>query len=752
MTSTNLAADGAADTADPPALVIALHRDRGWALIPVRDKRPMVDWKAYQEQRPSRAKMTVWQCQYEPPSWAVVTGAESGVIVLDFDGERGLETLAELGFEPHVTTPRGGAHVYFEHPGIPVLTRAPVDGDRWPSMDVRGDRGLAIVCGRDSRGGYVWHDREPYPWSRLPHELADALTATTVSAISTPRIGRRVPEGGRHSHLLSFAGKLAAVGATGDAIEAAVVAENAAACDPPMSDVEARDLGADAARRYGETRRYALTDFGNAERLADIGAGELIYVPGVGWHNWDGKRYRHDEDDVEVTRRAAAAARSQYRALLDEGNDNDRSAQRKWAVQSESRRGIEAAIKLARVLPGITTSPDQLDADPWLINVQNGTLDLRTATLRPHDPGDLITKLAGAGYDPEATLQLWEDFLDQTTGGDTGLQWYLAQTSGYSLTGLTLAEVLFFFHGPGGSGKTTYAEAMRSMMGDYAIAASFETLTRSRKGGGASNDIADLVGVRVAIAGEVDEGQSFNAGTVKSLTGGDTVRSRRLYHESFEFRPQCKLWFAANERPSANAADDAFWRRMRQIPFLRSRQEQEQDPSVKQRLTTDPDARAAILAWAVRGCLDWQQNGFAVPDCVRRHTREYRTENDPIQRWLDERYVLEDAGFTPAKALTQSWLRWWEQNGERGRELSWQKVTKRLRELGCADSRHASERGWLGISRRSSADDDRDDGNDIALHNSSHARGKEKVSETGVIGVISVTETVGTPQCPHFPN
>ena len=311
MTSTNLAADGAADTADPPALVIALHRDRGWALIPVRDKCPMVDWKAYQEQRPSRAKMTVWQCQYEPPSWAVVTGAESGVIVLDFDGEQGLETLTELDFEPHVATPSGGAHVHFKHPGVSVVTRAPVDTERWPSMDVRGDRGLAIVCGRDSRGGYVWYDREPYTWSRLPHELADALTATTVSAISTPRIGRRVPEGGRHSHLLSFAGRLAAVGATGDAIEAAVVAENAAACDPPMPEGKARHLAADIARRYGETRRYALTDLGNAERLADLYADELRYVANVSGLRWDGTHWVRDEGDVEFKRCAMAAARSQ---------------------------------------------------------------------------------------------------------------------------------------------------------------------------------------------------------------------------------------------------------------------------------------------------------------------------------------------------------------------------------------------------------------------------------------------------------
>ena len=728
--------------ADPPALVIALHRDRGWALIPVRDKRPMVDWKAYQEQRPSRTKMTVWQCQYEPSSWAVVTGAQSGVIALDFDGEQGLETLAALDFEPHVTTPSGGGHVHFEHPGVPVATRAPVDTERWPSMDVRGDGGLAIVWGRSSHGDYIWRDREPYEWSRLPHELADALTRKTTTATSIPRTGRRVPEGSRHSHLLSRAGKLAAAGMTADAIEAAVVAENAAACDPPMSEAEARRLATDVGRRYGDLRRYPLTDLGNAERLADLNADELRHVAGVGWHRYDGRCYRRDEGDVEVTRCASMAARSQYRELADEAGD-DRSSRRKWAQQSESRRSLEAAISLAKTLPGIAISQSDLDADPYLFNVLNGTIDLRTGEPREHRRGDLISKVAGASYDPDARSARWDDFLAQVTGDDADLRRFLAQAVGYSLSGVASEEILFYVHGPGNTGKTSLIEAVKATFGDYASTASFATFTRSKFGGGIPTDIAALAGVRLAIASEVDEGQNFDVARIKQLTGGDTMRARFLYRNTFEFRPQLTLWFVANARPAANADDDAFWRRIRQIPFVRVIPERDRDPAVKQQLTQDPDVRSAILAWAVDGYRDWQENGFVVPDCVRRYTAEYRSENDPIGRWLAECCVVIADSETPSGDLVQNFTRWWELNGDQGRPPTWQHVAKRLTALGCTQSRTRDGRYWRGVEI---GQRDAGDACDATSKDFPCARAYGEVSGNGVTRVTRVTDAQNDPK------
>jgi putative DNA primase/helicase len=545
-----------------------------------------------------------------------------------------------------------------------------------------------------------------------------------------------VPEGGRHSHLLSFAGKLAAVGATGDAIEAAVVAENAAACDPPMPEGKARHLAADIARRYGETRRYALTDLGNAERLADLNADELRHVAGVGWYRWDGQRSRRDEGDVEVLRCAAAAARSQYRDLAEEGDD-DRSSRRKWAHQSESRRGIEAAIKLATALPPIATSASDLDADPYLFNVRNGTVDLRTGELREHRQDDLITKLADVEYRPGAVSAAWDDFLAQATGDDVGLIRFLGQAVGYSLAGVAPEEILFYVHGPGNTGKTSLIEAVKATFGDYSSTASFATFTRSKFGGGIPTDIAALAGVRLAIASEVDEGQSFDVARIKQLTGGDTVRARFLYRDAFEFKPQLTLWFVANARPAASADDDAFWRRIRQIPFLHVVPEKDRDPAVKQQLTQDPAVRSAILAWAVDGYRDWQENGFVVPDCVRRYTAGYRAENDPIGRWLDECCVVDTHSETRAGDLVQSFTRWWEANGD-GRQPVWHQVAKKLTARGCMDGRAGGGiRYWRGVEIGQC---DAGDAGDATSKNLPYARANREVSGNGVTRVTRVTD------------
>jgi putative DNA primase/helicase len=721
---------------------LQLHRERGWSLIPIdTDKKPLVKWKSHQAEGVDWINIMEWYGKLEPPCWAAVTGAISSLVVLDFDGEEGRQTLESLGFEPHVTTPSGGAHVHLRHPGegVHVVTRAPLDAERWPAMDCRGDGGYAIVCGP----GYVWHDSEPLPWSALPEDLARELLRPDAPTVRTPRSSGRVQEGGRHNHLLSVAGRLTAAGVRGAALEAAIVAENEDSCDPPMPEKEVRDLATDVIKRYGAVagRAYQLTDLGNAERLADLSGGELRYVVGIGWLVWDGRRWRRDEGDIEVKRRGAAAARSQYVALAD-GGDDERSARRRWAAYSESRRGIESAVNLAAMLPAITISPSELDADLWLMNVSNGTINLRTGTLRPHDRDDLLTKLAPVHYERDARSDRWESFIRRATGDDRELLACVQRLGGYTLTGSTAEQKLVFVHGPGATGKTTYARAMQGALGDYAMTADFETFLVRRGDGGVRNDIARLAGARMVISIEVDDGKQLAEGLVKTITGGDRVTARFLYREAFEFVPQFTLWLVANARPRVRAEDDALWRRILQIPFIVVIPPEERDPELQQALCTDPTEQTAILAWLVQGCLDWQREGLAVPARVHDYTAEYKSENDPLGQWLAECCVLDAAGEVRAGDLGQSLESWWGWNAD-GPAPSKIALAKRLKALGCISDPRRDARYWRGIRLRDACD-----ACDGTSGNSPYARAYGEVSDSASHPVTDVTGAQIPPSSP----
>ena len=287
-------------------------------------------------------------------------------------------------------------------------------------------------------------------------------------------------------------------------------------------------------------------------------------------------------------------------------------------------------------------------------------------------------------------------FLETTTGGDAELAAFLRRAAGYTLTGDTGEEVLFFAHGREATGKSTFLEALKATLGDYAKTSDFETFVAHRGESGPRADVARLMGARMVASLEVDEGKRLAEGLVKQLTGGDTVAARFLYRESFEFRPAFKLWLAANARPRVSADDGALWRRILQVPFVEQVPERERDPELKRHLTTDPQARSAILAWAVRGCLEWQRDGLGVPQRVRDYTAEYRAENDPVAEWLAACCRLEPEAVTAAGDLRSSYEAWAERNGEKA--ISAKALGSALRARGCTSKPTKRQRTWQGIA------------------------------------------------------
>ncbi|MFN3763256.1 MAG: phage/plasmid primase, P4 family, partial [Anaerolineae bacterium] len=320
-----------------------------------------------------------------------------------------------------------------------------------------------------------------------------------------------------------------------------------------------------------------------------------------------------------------------------------------------------------------------------------GTIDLRSGELRPHNPDDLITKIAPVDYIPDAQAPTWEAFLHRIMDGNERLIAFLQRAVGYSLTGDTSERVLFILYGTGANGKTTFLETLRALLGDYGIQAPADTLLVGRENA-VPNDIARLRGARFIAVSEISEGRRLAEVLVKSLTGRDTITARFLYSEFFEFRPEGKIWLATNHKPIIRGTDKAIWDRIRLIPFTVTIPEAEQDKHLVEKLKRE---LPGILAWAVRGCLEWQTSGLGVPEEVRSATEAYRAEMDVIGAFIADRCILSAGARVKAGDLYEAYRKWCEENKEE--PLNKIAFGLRLAERGLVSERDMHARYWRGI-------------------------------------------------------
>ncbi len=653
-----------------------------------------------------------WWKRWPNTNIGIVTGEASGIVVLDIDvdkaGEESLKKLeAEYGELPTTTiaiTGSGGMHYLFRHPGVEIKNSA---GKLGSGVDIRGDGGYVVAAPSNhaSGGCYEWlfspEEQEP---AELPDWLLTVIRAPgRASESPAPRVtasaDETIPAGARNATLASIAGSLRNGGAEQSELVEALLAINQERCRPPLHEGEVESIARSIAS-YPVRKRYKVTDYGNAERLIDRHGENLRFVPGLGWLVWDGLRWRRDGDG-EALRKMKDTIRAAW-AELPLLSGKTRDALYYHLSRSESAHGLRAALEVAQSESLVVVSADGLDADPWLLTVENGTLDLRTGTLRPPQREDLITRIAGARYVEGANSYLWDAFLETVTGDDVELQSFLQRAIGYSLTGHTSEEVLFFCHGPAASGKSTFLEAIKGVAGEQALTTDFETLLKKPGGGGIRNDIARLAGVRIVIGVEVDEGRALAEGLIKQLTGGDTITARHLYKEYFEFTPRFALWLAANDRPYVRASDTGMWRRMLQVPFTQAIPEEKRDLTLKKQLKNDPDIRAAILAWAVEGVLAWQEDGLQVPERVRAYTEEYRAEVDPLTNFFEEYVVFEEEERVERARLHATYRQWTQRSGEK--PLTPKAFANALKRRGVTDGgKSGGSRFWQGIALVESA-------------------------------------------------
>ena len=407
-----------------------------------------------------------------------------------------------------------------------------------------------------------------------------------------------------------------------------------------------------------EPGEFLDTDMANARRFARLHGHDVRFTAQRGWLAWDAQRWAPDEKGVRVQQLAKNTALGVFDEIKYAA---DRKAMVKHAQWSQSNIAINAMISLVRSEPGILASLDTFDADPMLLNVANGTLNLRDGTLGPHRPEDLITRLANVSYDPAADHVLWDEFVNHLTGGDEELYRYLRRLTGYLLTGLATEQVLHFFYGLGANGKTVFCEIIQALLGDYAIVVSPE-LVMQRRHSGIPNDVARLRGVRVAMMNETSQGSRFDEAKLKDLTGGDMLTGRFMRQEFFDFSPTHKLVIRGNHKPVLTGTDEGIWRRLRLVPFAVTIPPDQQDRQLVQNMRAE---LPGILRWAVHGCLEWQQDGLKPPAIITDAVLQYREESDTLGHFISERCQERKLGQITSSAFFSAYKSYAEEAGER---------------------------------------------------------------------------------------
>jgi putative DNA primase/helicase len=263
-------------------------------------------------------------------------------------------------------------------------------------------------------------------------------------------------------------------------------------------------------------------------------------------------------------------------------------------------------------------------------------------------------------YQAEARAPRWERFLSEVFAPHPDLVPFLQRAAGYSLTGETREECLFLLHGAGRNGKGVFLRTLMEMLGDYAVTADFSTFTSQNDRGGPRDDVANMRGRHLVSAQEGREGAALAESLIKWLTGGDLVRARRLYENSYEFQPTHKIWLATNHKPTVHGADPAIWSRIKLVPFDVSFEGRE-DRGLKAAMKAE---HSGVLSWAVEGCLRWQEDGLCFPDTVREATARWRGENDHVGQFLEERCVRGEYATVKVRRLYAEYRRWAEEIGE----------------------------------------------------------------------------------------
>jgi P4 family phage/plasmid primase-like protien len=424
---------------------------------------------------------------------------------------------------------------------------------------------------------------------------------------------------------------------------------------PPTSEIA---IAEDFADRYGDILRY-VKHFG-------------------GWMVYDGTVWRRDER-MQVHSFARDVCK-EY-AAGKKGNEGNAIASRSMVFNVETLARSELA-----------ETADVWDTDPLLLNTPAGPVMLTTGTLYSHNAERHLTKITAKG--PGGDCPLWLKFLARVTGYDADLQAYLQRLCGYCLTGLTREQIIAFFWGPGGNGKSVFLNTIANIMGDYAKVAPSEMLTASSIDRHPT-ELAGLRGSRLATAIETEEGRQWAESKIKSLSGGDKLTAHFMRQDYFDYRPEFKLLIAGNHKPGLRNVDEAIRRRFHMIPFTASIPAEERDKDLEKKLEAE---WGGILAWMIAGAKDWWHSGLNPPACVLEATSAYLEAEDAMANWITERCNTGQSYSGKSSSLFQDYREWCQRTGEPA--PSQKRFTQNMEVRGYGRERKSTGQHFLGITLR----------------------------------------------------
>jgi putative DNA primase/helicase len=410
------------------------------------------------------------------------------------------------------------------------------------------------------------------------------------------------------------------------------------------------------------------------------------------WLVWNGRYWEVDEGNSSIQEKTLETVRNIYDELKKTYDYRERIEIEKYAMISESLRRREAAVKTAQYVKALNIKSEDLDKNPWLLNVRNGTVNVLTGEFSEHKQEDLITKIANVEYDPQAECPQWKQFIREIMDYKVDVISFLQTACGWAVTGDNREQTMFILFGSGANGKTTFLNTILSILGDYGTSTPTETFMR-KSGDQITNDIARLRGTRFVTTTEAEEGRRLSEPLIKKITGNDEMTARFLYGEYFNFKPTCKIFMATNHKPVIKGTDYGIWRRIKLIPFTTRIPEEKQDRRLEEKLKEEA---SGIFNWLLEGAARWRNEGLVAPTDVLNATDEYRGEMDVIGNFLKDRCVTQAETSIRIRELYRAYSDWCDDNNEHA--ITERYFTLRLKELGFEQCRTAEARYWSGLA------------------------------------------------------
>lgn len=450
-----------------------------------------------------------------------------------------------------------------------------------------------------------------------------------VSIVPPGSVRSPLAYGARHKTISGIGGLLRKKGASQEEIARVLTLISENAFDVPEDKSEIDYQAHDIATRYcPSVDEYIWSEAGLCDVFVERCGKDFRYCADLGgWFFWDGKRWCRDKME-----RGRQCVKETIRDLIyqveSELPSDENKKHLKFLTRSETAAKCRAILELSQ--PVLALCMDDFDRDPLLINLNNGTLDLDTGVLKPHDRADYITRLSPVNYDPDAECETFHAFLDQIFDVDQETISYVQRILGYSLSGSISEQCWFLLYGTGANGKSTLTSLFQYILDDYARQTPAETFLK-RNGEIIRNDLARLHGARVVLTSEPPSSGRLDESLLKSFTGGDRVAARYLHKEFFEYVPVGKIFMASNHLLKVQDNDHGFWRRVRLIPFKITIPDEKQDKELLTKLMAED---SGILNWMAQGYKDWKKMGFGEPESARLALDDYRAEMDILEEFL----------------------------------------------------------------------------------------------------------------------